>query len=304
MYKQPKVLQSYIYIIEYLQWKNQHEIKPKIIDFQKKLQDKDIVVDKRTIERYIKTLREKFGIPIYKENHLRGGYWLATDEMSEDINNIIQNMKILAQAEYFQNIIKNSTEFVRYFSFSNTRFKGFHWLDQLIHAIHNQKTLKISHKKFNENKAHIRFVHPYMLKEYEGRWYLVGLDKKINEIRNFGIDRIEQVELTSEQFKKPELNLIKRKYKNVIGLTVYEPEIVRLRFDKFQKNYFKSQPWHSSAEIIKETDDYLDVELFVGINHELEQKILSAHYTVKVLYPPKLASAIKDLLQQALTNYK
>ena len=295
---------TYVYIIRYIQRKNQKNFYPKIADIRDYLQENaGIRVSQRTVQRYIDTLRNEFLIPLEKKSY-RGGYFIDEELLSEDTNSIIKNLQILGQVEYFQHIISHSAEYIRYFSFWQTQFKGFHWLDILLQAIHNRKVIQIKHKKFKDDKAKIRTIEPYLIKEYDGRWYIVAKDRKKKALRNFGIDRIESIEFTGEEFKQPDLEKIKQKYRDVIGLVVKEPEIIRLKFDKFQKNYFKSQPWHHSYQIIEETDDYMIVELYVGINHELEQKILSNHYTVEVLYPKKLAKSIKSLLKQALKNYK
>ncbi len=304
MPKQHLNVLSYVYIVEFIRRMNEREYYPKVAEIRDYLAKKlDADLSNRTVQRYLKILKDEFFIPLQKLKHT-GGYRFDPAKMDDETVALLKNLQIMAQAEYFRQILRQSPDFVRYFSFSHTHFKGLGIMDQLIRAIHERRTVRIAHKKFIDKQSKIRTVEPYFLKEHDGRWYLVGMDKDKGEIRNFGTERIEGVDITQETFLAPDLTKLKGRYRHVVGLMLKEPEIVRLKFDSFKKHYFKTDPWHPDYEIIEETEDYMIVDLYVGINYELKQKILAYYYGVKVLYPESLAKDIREILRETLRKYE
>jgi predicted DNA-binding transcriptional regulator YafY len=146
---------------------------------------------------------------------------------------------------------------------------------------------------------------PYLLKEYQNRWYIVGLIEG-DKFRIFGIDRIENIELLSDIFKhNPKLNPAKL-FENIIGLTYSndESEEVILSFTPLQGRYIQALPLHRSQQIIKETKEEVLVKLTVIPNFELKQKILMMGGSVKTIKPEWLANEIKTDLANALKQYK
>jgi predicted DNA-binding transcriptional regulator YafY len=164
--------------------------------------------------------------------------------------------------------------------------------------------IKIKHKKFDADNETERTIEPYLLKEYLDRWYIIGFDKSVNEIRSFGLDRIIDVEILEKKFKKRKTQEVKQWFENTIGIVYTKPEIVRLLIKKDLSNYFKSNPWHKNYTIIEETDEELVVELLLSLNYELEQKILMHNKNVIVLAPQVLKDRILFLLQESMNQYQ
>lgn len=54
--------------------------------------------------------------------------------------------------------------------------------------------------KFEENDISQRNAEPYALKEFKGRWYLLAKDRKDYQIKTFGLDRIQELEITNKNF--------------------------------------------------------------------------------------------------------
>jgi predicted DNA-binding transcriptional regulator YafY len=148
-------------------------------------------------------------------------------------------------------------------------------------------------------------VSPYGLKEYLGRWYLVGKDLDIQSYRVFGLDRIEAIELLGRKFEMPSKFSISDYFKNLIG--VQKPkedivEIVELEIDTLMGNYFKSLPLHSSQKIIQEDKNQITIRLKVSLNNELANEILRFGDYIKVIKPLKLRQMIKKRAEKILEN--
>ena len=184
--------------------------------------------------------------------------------------------------------------------------KGSEFLMPLIKYIKDKKVIDLAHKRFNSDKEHLHTIHPYFLKEHHNRWYLLGWNDSIEEIRTYGLDRISKIE-ENYQVKYIERGFDSKEYfKDAVGIIAPQtnPENVQLKFTKTQGKYILTLPIHDSQKIIKETKEYLIISLNVNITYELTSMILHWGKDVEVLKPLALRNEISNLLKQTLKNYK
>jgi len=156
------------------------------------------------------------------------------------------------------------------------------------------------------NKETKVLMDPYFLKEYLGRWYIVGLRDNDDKIRTYGIDRISDLEITKETFKKTKEVKARANFDSIIGL-VYsygKQQRVILSFTPQQGRYIKSLPWHHSQKVLIDNEEELRISLFVVPNYELYQQILMNGADVEVIEPAWLRKEIKGKLMNALNRYK
>ncbi|HEY1008579.1 MAG TPA: WYL domain-containing protein, partial [Daejeonella sp.] len=64
----------------------------------------------------------------------------------------------------------------------------------------------------------LRQVHPYALKEFRGRWYILAKDLKDNRIKTFGLDRIQYLEITKKRFTFPSDLNVGELFRNCFGI--------------------------------------------------------------------------------------
>jgi predicted DNA-binding transcriptional regulator YafY len=73
----------------------------------------------------------------------------------------------------------------------------------MLEAILASRKVRMSYE--NKRKEYSeRTLAPYGISFFEGRWYVIGLDDKSNEIRSFALGRIQDAELTKEAFARPD----------------------------------------------------------------------------------------------------
>jgi len=301
MAKDSDKLDIYIKIFNYILNQNKKSFYPKtndIVNFVDRSLDKEI--SPRTINRYIKDIAHIFDVAIEKKS-IRDGYQIKK-ESGEDLSDVYKTVKLFEKSNYFKKLIETSSNALRYFSFDAIEFQGLDLLDTIIKAINEKKTLKIKHKRFDRDEISTRKIEPALIKEYAGRWYIIGLDLSVKEFRTFGLDRITEISILDRKVKKMHTEKIKDQFEYTIGLYYSEPQFVTLAFEKKQAEYFKANPWHK-YEIIKEDKDGLVIEMFVSINYELEQKILMHHTNVKVIKPKQLIDKIVELHKNAIEQY-
>lgn len=99
--------------------------------------------------------------------------------------------------------VKNNAENLVSFG-QNEQLKGLEYLSDIIDATINHQSLEIEYISANGNH-HQHTLHPYFVKQYNGRWYLFGLDEKEERIKNLAFDRIKSLALSTYIFRKNEI---------------------------------------------------------------------------------------------------
>ena len=145
------------------------------------------------------------------------------------------------------------------------------FLPAVLDAIRNSHRISFTYAGFNRSRAEhdIRF-HPYFLKRYKQRWYMIGLREKSNDIRTYALDRVKELTIIDETFEKPADLDLKDLFGNIIGVTTSQAPVrtVRLQTTTRQAKYFRALPLHPSQQ---ETihDDYSIVTYRLKLNDEL-----------------------------------
>lgn len=174
-------------------------------------------------------------------------------------------------------------------------FKGSEYLVQIINAIREEKVVRIYYHPFYEDKPYFSEVHPYLLKEYRNRWYMIGLNDFKGQLRTYALDRIRDLVLSDIPYQKHNFSA-KDYFRHSIGIIAPggEPVKTRIAVQKTQAQYMITQPWHESQNIDEETEDEIIFSFRVHPTYEFISLILSYGKDLRVLEPTSL---ITDLCQ-------
>jgi predicted DNA-binding transcriptional regulator YafY len=168
-----------------------------------------------------------------------------------------------------------------------------------------QKALNIVYKKFG-SPAKSYIISPYLLKEYQKRWYLLAYDHTAKDLRTFGLDRIESIkDSLSDFFVKDDFDGY-RYFNNVVGIQVdFDKEPVEIVFMAFgvQINYFKTRPLHPSQVLLHESKEMAKFQIQVVPNYELLNELMSYRQYIQVISPSEIVDEIKDSLHRLNTLY-
>ncbi len=77
------------------------------------------------------------------------------------------------------------------------------FLRQLVTAAREHRRVELDYVAASRHKAERRRLDPYGLVHHAGEWYVIGHCHKRGDTRTFRIDRIADLELTSERFTPP-----------------------------------------------------------------------------------------------------
>jgi predicted DNA-binding transcriptional regulator YafY len=270
------------------------------------LEDKDISISARTLERYIEVIRTDFGLEIvYSKTN--NGYYIDKDKSLKVIS-FFKFLEIAAIADIFKESLKESKKIFEYVSFDDSKsLKGIEHLKTILMAITQNRKLFFKHENFYNNTFKDYEITPFLLKEYLNRWYVVGTPEGMDEIRTFGVDRlleVEKGELT--KLKKKEYKKQLESFEHIIGLNYSEgePQGIRLLVDGVHTKYMRSLPLHQSQVIHSENEKgqyFVDFHLIS--NYEFETQILKIGHEVEVIYPESLRIKIRNILKSALNKY-
>lgn len=190
----------------------------------------------------------------------------------------------------------------------NDQLKGLKYLDVLYQSILKKLVLKIEYQSFTARSSTTFSFHPFILKEFNNRWFLVGRKEGVKKIMTLALDRILKLDYDLSLDYQQEQFDADTYYKNTFGVTVLSQEHVMevvLEFDKSNAPYVLTKPLHASQLVI-DRNEYgsVTVQINVHLNFELERLILGFGDSVKVLSPKVLKNRIKRKLKNALENYE
>ena len=188
----------------------------------------------------------------------------------------------------------------------NELLPGLEYLDTLYQAIIRKKTLKLTYQSFKAREANNFNFHPYLLKEFRNRWFVIGKRHDREGILNLALDRIVDVADGAVPFREMAGFDPDHYFKNVIGVTVsknQEAEEIILYVSRQHAPYILSKPLHHSQKLIKE--DYFGAQISLTVQHnfELEKEILAFGDSVRVISPERLKRRIKSRLVEAVELY-
>jgi len=188
----------------------------------------------------------------------------------------------------------------------NDNLQGLEHVDILYQAIANFQTVSLTYKSFKAKEANTFIFHPQLLKEFNNRWFVVGIKKRGGDLLTFALDRIISIEETNEtKYIYMELSAVDY-YANVIGVTVHSNQKVeKIIFwaDKANSPYIKTKPMHSSQQILREENNGTVFQMDLQINFELERLLLGFGPSIVVKKPRRLRSRLKKKLEQAVLGY-
>ncbi len=210
--------------------------------------------------------------------------------------------EVISNLEYRFGVKANSENLISFEQ--NDMLKGLEHLSGLIDVTINHQTIELSYKSYGKDKRQI-MVYPYYIKQYNGRWFLFGMNAIKNRIESYALDRIEEYGVSDKPFVKNESVDFSTFFDEVIGVSVpYNKDIVTeevvLRFSEKRFPYVVSKPIHHTQKVL---DEPYTISIKVKPNRELSQQIFSFIPDVEVVSPEWLRNEIRDKIQENLKKY-
>lgn len=306
-------------------------------------------VTQRTVQKDIKFLKEEWPVyidftyytaPAYNREkqcsylkdcvrYTEPGFSIFKNELTDDEKYLLgEAMSLLGQFDGLPNlealeglrlglgVRRNDKKII---SFTKSPYQGSNILGKLFTAISQKQVIELHYHKFGQgaNALTVNLV-PYLLKEYNRRWFLFAAAEDDGTILCFALDRIDDV-ISLEGHKYIECKTdITKLFDTIIGVTLLEENpILPIVFwvSDSSKGYVITKPIHSTQEEIngeeekklKEQYPILPNGMFFSMqcreNYELIRELTSFGQNLIVLEPTELQGKVKERIRTMNARY-
>lgn len=188
----------------------------------------------------------------------------------------------------------------------NENLRGLEYLDSLYQAIINKQTIQLTYQSFKAREASTFEFHPYLLKEFKNRWFIIGLKKKREGLLNLALDRIIEFKKSEKPYIEDQNFDAETYFQHVIGVSVNPnepPEKIVLYITNKHAPYVLTKPLHWSQKLIEKDHHGVTISIEVQHNFELEKEILGLGDGIKVIEPARLKRNIRERLSNGIDLY-
>ena len=189
----------------------------------------------------------------------------------------------------------------------NALLKGMEFFAELHDYIRSKQPIKVTYRPYTNPEQLVEVIHPYFLKQFNSRWFVLGYNAKYDAITTLALDRIVQIETSDQKFIANTKYDFSQYFKNVIGVTVYQKEVeeIQIWVEKTLYPYISSKPMHPTQKLIRTTENG-DAIISINVipNYELKQLVLSHGARMVILSPQHLRDEICENLQKIISHYK
>ncbi len=181
------IRRDYLIIRRILQ--NDYPSKRTLLDYLKRY---DTEIGERTFQRDLADIRSNFDIEI-RYDEQKNGYFAQTDS-TLDFDKLLYFIGLAESSDIILSTIKDKNRLLRHLSVSpNPHAKGVENIGCLLQVIQSQMAVRFDHWNYQTGKSKEYIVNPYLLKEFEGMWYLFAFVDELKVFRTFGLDRISNL---------------------------------------------------------------------------------------------------------------
>ncbi len=170
-------------------------------------------------------------------------------------------------------------------------------------GIINSKKIRIIYTN-SKGEGSERVIHPYKLYTYYGSNYFVGFCEDKQELRQFKLVRIKNIDLLNQKFDKPDFDL-KEYLSQTIGIFKDKSYDIKLKIEYPYAQGFKEYCWVDNEEV----EDHIN-EGFIIYRATVEGKtqvipwIMGMGTSCELLEPADLKEDVIAAFKEVLNKYK
>lgn len=197
---------------------------------------------------------------------------------------------------------------------NNPDLYGIEHFNTLMDAIANKYPLKLLYKQYPQNIDGVfcdipelnLTIHPYHLKQYNDRWFLIAKADGKERMGIYALDRIRSLSPLHKKYVEADIDFDEY-FDNAVGVTIKgDVTEVLLKVTKGRYPYIKTKPLHWSQTEMRELESstHVFIRLKVCLNNELNALLLSYGSDVEILQPALLRDEIASIISKMNYFYK
>ena len=283
---------------------------PTLVEIKNYLKDFDIEVVDRTINRDLRELKEDFNIVI--KPFKVGNDFVYKINKTESLN-YEESIRSLSSMDLayslkrdYSHLIKTKAidEFISFYS--DVQASGAHNVNKLLKASIDNNVVTFSYKKYSNDEAVGKTVHPYYLRQQSKNWYLFAKDTVNSDFRTYGLDRMSDLVVTGETFERDDTINAREIFDRMVGIYYRRsdsPIDIKLKVSGYHMYMVQNVKIHYSQNILENHHDHIIITLHIVPNDELYTELLRYRYNIQVLEPPQVVYEMKRIVGQLRSLY-
>ena len=181
------------------------------------------------------------------------------------------------------------------------------YLAALLEAMKENRVVTIMYCRFDRSESHKFSIEPYCLKLFENRWYVLARNVQYDDLRIYGLDRIEDLSMTDDTFRLPKDFSASDYFSNYYGIVTdkgMKPQHIVVRAYGSHIPYIKSLPLHHSQRLLEDNGEYADFEFFLTPTYDFVMRLLHVGAMMEVISPETLRKTMKGWVSDMYNLYK
>jgi hypothetical protein len=298
MAKREQILRQLLIINKLKQKEVDYEEIADYLQRESELRTYDLTLSKRNFSRELEHIRSLYDVDI-QFNHSRKVYAIVENQMTPLQERLFESLEMLE-------LLRTSENLSAHIHFEPRQAQGWQHFTPLLQAIRQQNCIRFVYQRFQGDEPVERTVAPLGLREFKGRWYLIGKDAHDQRTKIYGLDRLLEITTLQQKFTLETPFDIESYFRHCYGIlrpdAEAKPEEVILHFTAVQGKYIQAQPLHPSQELIAEDETGMRFRLYVYTTYDFLQALLSFGETLQVIASESLRLELREKIEIMLGN--
>ena len=229
---------------------------------------------------------------------------LSTDENKQkELDELIAKIKALTPQKNLQTLDTDVSAILESEGFAIRQYSRVkadkQTLEKIRTALLSFKKIKFSYP-INDKTKEIT-LNPYGV-IISDKYYLVGFNEYVSDLRLYKVDKIEQLEILEEYFDKDEKFSLADYCKNSFSSYQEEPIDITLEFDKAVADDVLNYHFHPTQKVKQLENGNIQVKFKSGGTYAICQELFKWGTNVKIKRPSSFKKYYKQYLTDVLNN--
>lgn len=262
----------------------------------------DSLYSRRTFNNHREAVEEVFGIRI-ECNRRTNRYFI---KYSQDVSDENAETAWLVNTFTVNNMLSLGKERLSGRVAVEDIPSGHMYLTSIMEAMTESHCIRIGYRKYTSSQTETFTLHPYAVKEYAKRWYVVAYCVERDGLRVYGLDRVVSLDILQETFAMEKGFDVDELFATSFGiyLTDGPGQTITFRTSVTEARYLRDLPIHKSQTEIYSDDNHVIFSIFVCPDRNLIMEFCKYGSRIEVLSPENVRRETAAQLESAAAQYR